>query len=218
MLADMVRTLLALPDAVWCDYAFRRDTFGYKVAPDERIALAEKAGSEAASLADKITASHPQADMRQIAAALQITVEATDEGGGDLFACYREPDTIRIFTHMVEPAQRLLAGDDMPDVLRQVDLIDILLAHELFHVVEMRHGATVGKTTRITTFSLGPFVRRARLKCLSEIGAMAFSRRLAGLPFTPYLLDVVILYSLNKRKGKNLFDSIVEMGKPQEST
>ncbi|MCD8350843.1 MAG: hypothetical protein LUC93_09565 [Planctomycetaceae bacterium] len=217
MIADMAKALLSLPDEIWCEYAFRRDTFGYKVKPDERFALGERARSEAEGMADELRSTHPLADMRQLASALQVTVELTDEGGGDLFACFREPKTIRIFSRVVEPARALLAGEAMPAVLRQFDLVEILLAHELFHAVEMRHGATVGKTTRITTFSLGPFVRSARLKCLSEIGAMAFCRRLAKLPWNPYLLDVIILYSLNKRRSKNLFDSIMKMGMPQGS-
>lgn len=59
----------------------------------------------------------------------------------------------------------------------------IFIAHELFHHLEC-HDPEVGLTYReyrVTVLSVGPFQRKAGLKCLSEIAAHSFTKAYLGI-------------------------------------
>ncbi len=69
-------------------------------------------------------------------------------------------------------------------------MINIHLAHELFHAIECDEiGQTYEQLEPINTFKLGRFQRKAFVTRTSEIAAHAFCKEWMNLPWLPNLLD-----------------------------
>ena len=47
-------------------------------------------------------------------------------------------------------------------------------------------------------------------KILSEIGAMAFALKFNNLTFSPYILDYLLLYKVDKKKAQELYEAVME--------
>ena len=87
-------------------------------------------------------------------------------------------------------------------------LLEILLAHELFHAVEEQYAGEIFTRTEKIELWRKPFSNRSVISCLSEIAAMAFARQLSGLSVSPYMLDVLLVYSYDKNTSYGLYDEI----------
>lgn len=111
-----------------------------------------------------------------------------------MFAQYVQPDEITIFTDCVDKAAALEKQCGCP-LLKKERLLEILLAHELFHAVEEQYAGEIFTRTEKIELWRKPFSNRSVISCLSEIAAMAFARQLSGLSVSPYMLDVLLVYS-----------------------
>ena len=135
-------------------------------------------------------------------------------GGLVLFAQFVEPDEITIFTDCVDKASRL-EEECGCDLLRRENLTNTLLAHELFHAVEEQHVKEIYTRTERVELWRKPFSNKSTISCLSEIAAMAFAGKLLDLKVSPYMLDVLLVYSYDKNAAWGLYDEIMNMTKKQ---
>ena len=101
------------------------------------------------------------------------------------------------------------------DLLRRENLTNTLLAHELFHAVEERHVKEIYTRTERVELWRKPFSNKSTISCLSEIAAMAFAGKLLDLKVSPYMLDVLLVYSYDKNAAWGLYDEIMNMTKKQ---
>ena len=135
-------------------------------------------------------------------------------GGLVLFAQFVEPDEITIFTDCVDKASKL-EEECGCDLLRRENLTNTLLAHELFHAVEEQHVKEIYTRTERVELWRKPFSNKSTISCLSEIAAMAFAGKLLDLKVSPYMLDVLLVYSYDKNAAWGLYDEIMNMTKKQ---
>lgn len=63
-----------------------------------------------------------------------------------------------------------------------------------------------------------PFSNKSTISCLSEIAAMAFAGKLLDLKVSPYMLDVLLVYSYDKNAAWGLYDEIMNMTKEAVNT
>ena len=80
-------------------------------------------------------------------------------------------------------AQELIRRERLEGLLGKQAVEDVLLAHELFHVTEYRKKDTI-------------YTR------------MEFALRLTGIPYTPYVLDVLLMYGYDKEAATALYEEI----------
>ena len=95
------------------------------------------------------------------------------------------------------------------------ELIARIVAHELFHAVEERHVKEIYTRTERVELWRKPFSNKSTISCLSEIAAMAFAGKLLDLKVSPYMLDVLLVYSYDKNAAWGLYDEIMNMTKKQ---
>ena len=185
-LKDMVQTLEGVTEEAWGRYACGREWA-------KRIS--EKYGTEDPKiLAGKM--------------GMKVKMPKVPTGGGVvLFAQYVQPDEITIFTDCVDKAAALEKQCGCP-LLKKERLLEILLAHELFHAVEEQYAGEIFTRTEKIELWRKPFSNRSVISCLSEIAAMAFARQLSGLSVSPYMLDVLLVYSYDKNTSYGLYDEI----------
>jgi len=126
-----------------------------------------------------------------------------------LFAEFCPPQEINIFMHAINQANELLQ-EPVVAAMGQVCISDILLGHELFHVVEEQQINEIWtRTHKIDLWSIGPIRNRSRIVVLSEIAAMGFSKRLNGLPYLPYVLDAFLVYGYSTDMASRLYEEMM---------
>jgi hypothetical protein len=87
----------------------------------------------------------------------------------------------------------------------------MLLAHELFHAMQLRSPDLYVNRKHIRLWKIGPFERYSALLSLEEVAAMAFAETLLGLTYTPYVYDVLMLLPQATMEARKLYDRLQQM-------
>lgn len=213
-LERVVCDLCPVAEVDWFLYAFSREPLNGRLTDELRLGLMRDAiacGQEQARAhAERFGTSHPEV----IAGRMGVAVERPampQSLDRVLFAEFVEPDTINVFQDGIDRAGALLRDERVSAQLGGVGTVaNVLLAHELFHVVELRAGRTFW--TPSYRFDLtrgrGPLRYHGRLVSLSEIAAMAFARELVGVAWSPYVLDCVLTYAYSPETAYALYDEM----------
>ena len=229
-LRPMMERLLSLDREAWGLYAWSREPLEGKFDREQKLQYQRKAEAcgreEAVLAAAEAVLEVPDSLVKSAAASmkLQVTTPDTPVGGGQVtFAQYVEPDEVTIFMDAVEKAEALAASEGLADLLGNVKIFDILLAHEIFHAVEFKKENTIYTKTERVELWRKPFSNKPRLVCLGEMAGMAFAEELLKLPFSPYVLDVLLMYGYHGAAATALFEEIMEIagengGKVEEET
>ncbi|MGN0404475.1 MAG: hypothetical protein ACI4F1_04580 [Bariatricus sp.] len=212
-LAEMVRTLEGLSEKEWGRYAFSREPLEGKFSEEQKEDYTAKANACGREWAEKMAEEYGTRDPRMLAEKMGMKVDApkVPVGGGlVLFAQFVEPNEITIFTDCVDKAAKLEAECGC-EIMKQEKLMNVLLAHELFHAVEEQHAKEIFTRTEKVELWRKPFSNRSTISCLSEIAAMAFAAQLLGLTVSPYMLDVLLVYSYDRNAAWGLYDEILSL-------
>ena len=206
--------LQALAEEVWSAYALSReplrgrlDREGYRPYYDRATAC----GREEAS---RLAHAHPGASVRDMAAALGVTVEKVPmpQGGGIVtFACYYEPDRIELCADNAQEVQGLLQAAGLEERLGRVDVLDMLLAHELFHVVQQWEPDLYVNQKHTWVGDGGGRREGSRPVSWEEVAAMACARGLLGMEVTPYVYDVWMLLARAPERAQALYRQLMEL-------
>ena len=212
-LREMAQTLTTLNETQWGRYAFSRDPLEGKFTGAQKDGYTAKAGECGREWAERIAAQYgtrrPQELLR--AMRLKLKTPAVPIGGNQvLFDQFIQPDEITVFTDCIDKAADL-AGESGCPLLERDALLDVLLAHEIFHAVEERHGNEIYTQTEKVELWHKPFSNRSSIACLSEIAGMAFAQALLDLPYSPYALDALLVYPYDKNAACGLYAEICEL-------
>lgn len=218
-LAEMVKAMLELSDQALGLYAWSADPLAGKFSLTQKtdyMTQAIRCGREEAKL---IQAEYQTADPDQLAGLLGLKINEPElpvGGGHVIFAQYVEPDEVTIFTDAVRKAEVLIREENLGELLEEVDVRRLLLAHEIFHAIEYRKSESIFTKTEKVELWRKPFSNRSGLIALSEIAGMAFAGELLGISFSPYVFDVILMYGYNKEAAAALFEEIMELAAAAE--
>lgn len=213
-LETMLKDLTEIEAADWFKYVFSREPLNGKFNDGQRRQWMERSLECGREYAGKIREKYGTSDPKELAKAMGMNVSYPDfpeKTDRVLFAEYRMPNTIRIYMDAVKKAGRFLAKPEVRNVLtEQLNVADLLLAHELFHHVEETYQKEIyTQTEKIRLWSLGPLHNDSRIIALSEIAAMAFARELTGLPYAPYVMDVFLVYGYSPEEASGLYEEMM---------
>lgn len=198
----LAEELCGLTDEDWALYIFAGDPLSGKLTQEQKLEYAEKAAACGRELAAKLARDQgPRPAEERIAALGGRVVRPPDSPGGPLplFASFTEPDLITLYAGNAGRTDDLRREEGLEDLLGPVPTEEVLLAHELFHLLEYRDETIYTRQKQILLWKLGRWENRSSIFCLSEMAAMAFARALTGLACSVYVLDVVMLYAGNPR-------------------
>lgn len=210
-LLEMTETLAGIGDEGWGKYAFYHEILEGKFSDEEKrayIAAANSCGREEARF---LRMKYPEETAEEIAVLLGLKVlkRDTPAGGGHvIFAQYEEPDKITVYTDASERGSEILKSGQVSDRIRSCPVKEVLTAHELFHAIEYRKQSEIYTQTERVELWKKPFSNRSRIRCLSEIAAMAFAGELLHLEYSPFLMDVLLIYAYNPGAAAALFEEI----------
>ena len=143
-----------------------------------------------------------------LASGLGISVEYADAAidvAGHLFSAdYRaNPPRIRLYTRALTAIDRGLAVPGVAEIVGKASAQPVLLAHEIYHHLDLARPATLAQRHRVTTFHLGPLHLKTELPSLAEIAAGRFAATLLGLHCHPKLLDLLLLWDSDPEWARN---------------
>lgn len=203
--------LLCLADAAFDDYAFDRDPLAGRLTPPLRRELGEKARESGRQLARSVRQRMGKATVEEICKAYGARVirqpqpQHTDQV---LYAQFCLPDTITVFEHCLQTAERVGEESQIPVLTRSV-LEPILLAHELYHLLESKDKQLFAAQYRLRLWKVGPWKNDSPVHCLSELAAMAFAKELLQLSFFPFALDALLVYGYDAALACDIRDEVM---------
>ena len=215
---DLAKGMVELSEEQWGIYAFHRDPIGGRFSEEEKLTLIHKAMECADRYAEECRVKDikgyqsPTLIAKNLGAKIFYPRMPDTSGyGGNsvLFAQFRPPNAREVFTDCTDKATELFSKPSLKSILGNVDIKNILLSHELFHMFEERDAKTIfTETERKVVFELGPIKNRSKIICLGEIAAMHFAKNIMQLDYSPYVFDVLLSYVYDKQSACNLFAQI----------
>lgn len=217
---QILQDLAQLSKDDWCQYAFSRDPITRKIPDDAKRSYMEQAASCGVSYAHRVKELYGTDNPEQIAAKMGIDVSYPALPKSKfriLFAEFRAPNTIHVYTDTLEKCAPLLDNAEVAKILTpDINIRKVLLAHELFHVIEEIHRKEIyTRTERIRLWKIGPLHNDSPILALGEIAAMAFAQELLQLPFSPYILDVFLVYGYYPEEATALYEEMMTLSKGQ---
>lgn len=214
MIDTWCRDLMSLNEKTWSAYALSREPLRGKLSLSAYFKYYEKAAACGKEEAELLCKKWGSKDCRVLAGKLGIKVTGLpmpDGAGLITFACYYEPDQIEIYEDNIHALYSILEAEKLLEFFKNVDLYEILLAHELFHVLQTMKDDLYVNKQHIQLWKIGPFCRNSRLLSLEEVAAMHFAETLTGISFSPYILDVLMLLPQAPEQAQKLYQKLMEM-------
>lgn len=214
MIKHWCQELSCFPEEVWISYAKAREPLQRLVSLEEYTShfhAARKCGMDLAHLSRR---EWGDISCQSLAEKLGVRVQRLPmpDGTGMLtFAMFHEPDLIQVFTDNAAATELLIRESGGTEFLGEVDICEMLLAHELFHVLQLKYPDLYVNRKHIRLWKIGPFERYSALLSLEEIAAMAFAQEMLGLSYTPYVYDVLMLLPQATMEARKLYDRLQEI-------
>ncbi|WP_301044521.1 hypothetical protein [uncultured Dubosiella sp.] len=204
--------LAAIPETDWWKYAFSREPMNGRFTDGQRREMYGQAVECGQRKADEFKQKYGPVKPEEIARTMGIDVCFPHMPQGRsriLFAEFKEPDTICVYQDGIDKGRTLLAEEGVRQAMGEdTDLSQLLIAHELFHVCELRDPSIWTKTYSINLWKIGRFVNRSPVMVLSEIAAMAFASRLNNVNFSAYVLDAFLVFGYSPLAVSALYEEM----------
>ena len=112
----------------------------------------------------------------------------TENDSNRLIAMYdRRENMLIIFNHSIDTLHQRIKDAGKDRNLDKATLRDLIIAHELYHIIEMNEKDIFTYSKFYETKILG-FTRKNRMATASEIGAFHFSKLVTGVNFSPCII------------------------------
>ncbi|HQE70340.1 MAG TPA: hypothetical protein PK071_04395 [Atopobiaceae bacterium] len=210
---EVMRDICALGWDDWRDYAFAREPLNGRLDDAQRAELMERARICGEDWAQRCERDFHSSSPLEIAEKLGATVTFAEKPHGQdrvTFAEFTEPDEIYVYTDALDKAEALL---DTPGVREatgpKMRPQELLIAHEVFHLIELQNAREIWTQTHRIDIRFGPFRNPSRLSVLGELAAMSFARTLTGIDYSPYVLDVLLTYAYSPAAGTTLYNEVM---------
>ena len=211
----IVEDLCRIPDEDWALYAFAREPLNGKFNDEQRRELTRQAMACGREYPEKVAAQYGMRDPEKLAARLGLKVDFPDmpqNAERVLFAEFRVPDKIHVYMDGVRKGRALLGEPGVPHALTgQLDIVKLLIGHELFHYVEEQYKKEIWtRTYKIELWAPKFLHNRSTVGILGEIAAMAFTQELNRLPYSPYVMDAFLVYGYSPEAASGLYEEMME--------
>lgn len=224
-LEEMIQNLMKVDDESFGMYAFSRDLLRDRIPADKKSEMIKNAIACGRAYARRMISQYGSNDASTIAEHLKLKIVSQDAkltGNRILFACYTPPNEIEIMSEPVSKAIQLILKKEsiLIEFFDKDSIMDTILGHEIFHYLEDQFEQEIyTRTEKILLWSFLGFKNRSTIRSLGEIGAMAFTKELNGLTYSPFILDVLLYYGYDSSSAGKIYQSVLGMisGKSRES-
>ncbi|MBU5294128.1 hypothetical protein KQH90_08775 [Anaerosalibacter bizertensis] len=208
---EKIEYLMKLSDKEFGYYIFSHDPIQNKVDEKLKEEIIEKSLECGREVAEGLKIKYGFKNIVEYLKVLDLELCTKDTNSGleyIYFGTYQKPNKITIYTDNIKLGTDLIEEWDLVR-LKNVELQDIVIAHEIFHHFQEHDKSLYINTNKITLWSIGKFKYRSRLVAQDEIAGMAFAKELLELDFSPNVLDVLLLYPHDKDLAIEIYENII---------
>lgn len=169
-----------------------KDKTFQKLEEEQKLKLVKEVLAIGDEVAGWIINEHNTNDPRKIAAKLGVKIFGEDRGKTKRSEYRKEKQEIVVYRDFHEKLLREVRSSELSE-----HLLKFVVAHELFHHLEMNRLGEIYKRYKFEGWKLGPYVREDYIKGLSNVAAQAFTHSLLGLEISPQVFDYLtyVLYT-----------------------
>lgn len=211
MIKNLISNLRKIDKNIWGLYTFKRDPLNNKITYKEKIDMIEKANKCGIGKAIELREKFGNNSCRGYAKNLGLEISEIEEKNSNdyiLFAKFNSPNKISICRNNVEIAKEMVERENISALIDDVNIEDVLIAHEMFHFLEGQDKNIYTKNEKIKLWNIGPIKYHSGVVALGEIAAMSFAKEMLKLTYYPNLFDVLLLYPQNENRALALYDEI----------
>ncbi|WP_313187626.1 hypothetical protein [Lacrimispora sp.] len=211
---DMVNDLAEIEPVEWYSYAFSREPLNGRFHEEQRKEWMEKSLACGRKYAQKVCEKYQTRDPKKLAQAMGMDIsfpEFPEKTDRVLFAEYRVPNKICIYMDAVKKGEKLFGRPGISELLAEgLDISRLLLSHELFHFVEEQYKHEIfTKTEKVRLWSFGFLHNDSNVIAFSEIAAMGFAQEIMGITYSPYIMDVFLVYGYSPEEASGLYEEMM---------
>lgn len=217
-LSEMIYNLLKVEDDTWGLYALSRDILKARISDDKIFHYIHKANECGKEYAKRIISLNQTNDIHIIAKNLKLNLSYKDNyitGNRILFATYTPPNEIEIMLEPIEKATNNLFFKNDPfliDHFNKNSIINTIVGHEVFHYLEDQFEKEIyTRKEKILLWNFFGIKNYSTIRALGEIAAMAFTKELNGLSYSPFILDVLLYYSYDSFSAVKIYKTVLEI-------
>jgi hypothetical protein len=202
-LGDLVHRVASADPGALARWMLRNDRYAGRLDEREVGRLAVTAAADGEASARSLGGGKsPEALASELGISVDHTSAAIEVAGHLFSADYRaNPPRIRLYTRALAAIDRGLADPGVAEIVGTTSARPVLLAHEIYHHLDLARPATLARQHRVTTLRLGPLHLKTELPSLAEIAAGRFAATLLGLHCHPKLLDLLLLWDMNPQRA-----------------
>jgi hypothetical protein len=193
-----VRSALACPDEAWYRRLLAQDASGCPLSADEIACVLAGAMAAAFDAASRIVLASPRVSPAELARTLQLEIVPMDDdtasGPLPMLGLYRPAQRqILLNEGALAAIEGLIANHGLETLTPGEDLKACVLYHEIFHALEEETPSIFTRSAMLERKLFGLIPRRRGLASASEIGAIHFSRLMAGTAYSPCIFGHYLL-------------------------
>jgi hypothetical protein len=206
-LSDLVRRVAAAEPGALARWIVSNDRYAGRLGDKEIRVLTAAALADGEDAAKAVQIGQSPTAIEAFASGLGIAVEQAEgeiDVAGHLFSAdYRpNPPRVRLYTRALAAIDRGLAQMGVAQIIGTTRALPVLLAHEIYHHVDLARPATLTQRHRVTSLQLGPLHLKTELRSLAEVAAGQFAATLLGLHCHPKLLDLLLLWDYDPQRAQ----------------
>lgn len=188
--------LISLSDESFAKYLLREDLFYGKIENKakiirESLELGRKVGRDKKNIFSDINQLRDFYD-------LEIKYKEDKSEFGYYELAYFEDDKIIFNDENIRKIEDMASLNNLP-IFEEIKIIDIILAHELYHKIEEEDKLPTDRVY-ITYKKMGFITKKVKLNAPSEIGAMAFAKSFLGLEVNPLIINYLLAKAYDKEE------------------
>lgn len=211
----LLQKLMQKSEKDWGYYLISRDNLFKKISEKEKQIILDSSLECAESEYFKFIEKFGELTPLQYADKLLLKVQENDDKIEEMFMYFslynEDPPTITISKTVVELINQVIEEEELKDLLMDINLKELAIAHEIFHHIESITPDIYTRQKNVSIFKFKNIKYEACAACASEIAAVHFSKMLTNLSYSPSVLGILLSYSYSKdmKKVENLIESIV---------
>lgn len=212
MIEEISKNIADLSDDIWAQYVYAKEPLRGKVSFEDYY---EKYYKVAIEEGKNVAQDYKGQSIQDILKSLDANIVMQEMQSGESiynFAMFNEPKEIIIYKQNAEESQEIV--DSIEDErFKGVKIVDMLLAHEGFHMLESKYKDLFIYQPHISLWKIFKFENISKLVSLEEVAAMSFAKELLNMKVNPYCFDVIMCMSRAPGRAKELYNYLMGLVK-----
>lgn len=205
-LDELILKLLTISEKQWINYQFQREFLIGKISLSEQRAWGELAKQCGERLAEVIYRKYRTRNIHALCRTFDVAISYGETAWRNdrlTLGTYDETTGICLMT---EPIQKF--EQEKINALPLEQVTSLVLAHELYHHLETCDPTLYTQQKTVELWRFFGYRHQSKIRTLSEIAAMSFSEKLNNAGFSPYVLEVAMIWPYDPLLCERLVQSL----------